>query len=207
MVIKNEMSFIALVGGVGVGKTHFGRKFKNTYPDIVFVEEDLDKNLYLNEFYQDMKKWGFHSRISMLSMILNQTLPFYNRDKFVLTDRCVNELIVFATKEHEDGNLTEKEFDLYKQLYSSIVRNVPEPDLYLFFDCSPETALQRIKARGRAYEMDVSLEFVEDVLIRYRNWRDSIDNSRVIDINSEDEVDPLTIKSMIFERLEAKCNA
>lgn len=201
------MALIALVGGVGVGKTFFGKHFIENYPSITLVEEDVTQNLFLDEFYQDMKKWGFHSRISMLSMILNQTLPYYNQSNIIMIDRCVNELIVFATKEFEENNMTQKEFVLYKQLFNSIVQFLPKPDLYIFFDCSTNTAYERIKLRGRECEKSITISFCEDVLVRYREWRKTLDSGSVIDINTDNPIDYEKIYQRILTTLQEKNHA
>lgn len=181
------MPVISLVGGVAVGKTEIGRRVSALFPEIQFVEENINKNLFLNEFYSDMKRWGFHSRISMLAMILEQSGKYYSKNGVFLIDRCVNELIVFATKEFEEGNMSIKEFDLYKQLFYAIIDVLPEPDLYIFCDCSAETSFERIKKRGRECEQGVTLSFCQDVQERYRAWRKSLINANVIDINTDFE--------------------
>lgn len=188
------MPVVALVGGVGVGKTYLGRILKEKISSAVFIEEDTTKNLFLNEFYSDMHKWGFHSRISMLAMVLSTTAGAYGLDNIVILDRCVDELIVFATKEYEDGNLTEKEFTLYKQLYYGILETLPRPDVFVYFRCKPQTSYQRIHQRGRDCEKGVSLAFCEDVIRRYDMWRKRLVSDKVLDIDTDQ---PLNISKII----------
>lgn len=186
------MSVIALVGGVGVGKTYYARQWKQLLPSAILIEEDTTQNLYLNEFYSDMHKWGFHSRISMLAMVLQNMAQAYLRDQqnnVVILDRCVEELIVFATKEYEEGNLTQKEFALYQQLYHGILQILPRPDVFVYFRCKPETSYRRIMQRGRECEKDVSLSFCEDVLTRYDSWRSKLESCKVFDIDTDMESD------------------
>lgn len=190
------MPVIALVGGVGVGKTYMGRRWKEMTPSTVFIEEDTTQNLYLNEFYSDMRKWGFHSRISMLAMVLSNVAQAYLQEQqgnIVILDRCVEELIVFATKEYDEGNLTQKEFALYKQLYHGILKTLPRPDVFVYFRCKPETSYQRIMQRGRACEKNISLSFCEDVLARYDTWRNELVSCKVLDIDTDKEQDAAVI--------------
>lgn len=195
------MKIIALVGGVGIGKTYYGEKICAGLQSCQFIEEDTTENLYINEFYHDMKKWGFHSRISMLSMIVSN-LQKMNKDyDYIIFDRCVQELIVFARKEYEEGNMTEKEFALYSQLYKGIVHIAAEPDLYLYFYCKPQTALERIQNRGRECEKGVDLAFCEDVISRYNDWRKGLSNNKVIDINTELDINLQDLITEIKERL------
>lgn len=191
------MPVIALVGGIGVGKTFWGNKLVKTIQNSVFIEEQVTKNIFLNEFYGDMKKWGFHSRISMLSMILDSTKEAYGNENVVILDRCINELIVFAKKEYDENNMTDKEFVLYKQLYNAITHILPSPDVYLYFTCSPETCYTRIKKRNRECERNISEEFCRDVIYRYDLWRKTLSHDKVIDINTDTMVDINLIKEKI----------
>ena len=196
------MPVIALVGGVGVGKTYIGRKLKEQLPSSLFIEEDTSKNLYLNEFYSDMHKWGFHSRISMLSMVLSETASAYSSHQMVILDRCVDELIVFATKEYEEGNLTEKEFALYQQLYNGVLKLLPRPDIYIYFKCSPETSYKRVNSRGRECEKHIEFSFLEDVIKRYDSWRAKLTSERVIDLNTENDIDIPSLINDIYAMLK-----
>ena len=196
------MPVIALVGGVGVGKTYIGRKLKEQLPSSLFIEEDTSKNLYLNEFYSDMHKWGFHSRISMLSMVLSETVCAYSSNRIVILDRCVDELIVFATKEYEEGNLTEKEFALYRQLFNSVLDLLPRPDIFIYFKCSPETSYRRVKERGRECEKHIEISFLEDVIKRYDAWRTNLTAEKVIDLNTEKDIDISSLINDIYAMLK-----
>jgi deoxyadenosine/deoxycytidine kinase len=183
------MNTIALVGGVGVGKSYLGRQLAERLPLAQFIEEDASDNIFISEFYEDMKKWGFHSRISMLTMTVTNMLKVRPGSKYVIYDRCVQELIVFAKKLYEDGNLSEKEFKLYLQLYDAIIKVIPSPDIYIYCYCSPETALQRIHKRGRDCESKVRLNFCYDVLKRYSIWRNELSGVAVIDLDTETTID------------------
>jgi deoxyadenosine/deoxycytidine kinase len=198
------MPVVAFVGGVGVGKTHWGRRLQELLPSATFVEEDTSRNLYLSEFYSDMKKWGFHSRISMLTMVLTSMLEVRGSKDLVILDRCVDELIVFATKEYEEGNLTEKEFALYRRLYEDILELLPRPDLYVYFRCSAQTSYVRVNRRGRDCEKNVSLEFLGDVIARYDRWRAELSSDRVLDVDTDEAVDIEALADKIFEKLNGR---
>lgn len=191
------MKLIALIGSVGVGKTFWGRQLVSSLGSCQFIEEKTEENLYLAEFYSDMKKWGFHSRISMLSMVLANIKKVDCNYDYVIVDRCLQELIVFARKEYEDGNMTEKEFLLYTQIYESICSVTIQPDLYVYFYCTPKTSLERVKFRGRSVESQIKLSFLEDVMNRYNKWIDSVDNSKVLKVNTESNVDLNSLTDLI----------
>lgn len=199
-----KMPVIALVGGIGVGKTYFGKQWKKLFPSISLIEEDTTHNLYLNDFYSDMHKWGFHSRISMMAMVLEniaQACIQEQQNNIVILDRCVDELIVFATKEYDEGNLTQKEFALYQQLYNGILKILPRPDIFVYFRCKPETSYQRVLQRGRACEKNISLSFCEDILARYDAWRYELVSCKVFDVDTDMELDAKAILQDILSLL------
>lgn len=196
------MKTIALVGGIGAGKTFWGQRIASYLGSCQFIEEDTTENLYLNEFYENMKKWGFHSRISMLSMVVSNIKKIDVTKEYVIFDRCVQELVVFAQKQHDEGNLSDKEFALYMQLYSGITNIIAEPDLYIFFHCSPQTSLSRVKKRSRGCESGVKIGFLEDVTKRYNMWRKSLDNRKVIDLDTEHDIDLNDLLYKIEEHFE-----
>jgi deoxyadenosine/deoxycytidine kinase len=199
-----KVQIIALVGGVGVGKSHWGHLLTNRLSFSQFIEEDVSNNLYLNEYYLDKKKWGFHSRISMLSMVTANMSRALSKCEYVIYDRCVHELIVFAKREYEDGNLTEKEFKLYCQLYNAITTALAQPDLYIYFYCSPETALKRIHQRARECEKKIDLRFCCDVLERYDSWRRTLSEKTVIDLNTDLDIGLNELVEKIMSRLGEK---
>lgn len=65
--------FVAIAGNVGVGKSTLTTMFSQKLGWEPFFEA-VDDNPYLADFYQDMKRWSFHSQIYFLSRRL-QSLP------------------------------------------------------------------------------------------------------------------------------------
>ena len=65
---------ISISGGIAVGKTSLAsllnEKFQNSY---VYLEEPAE-NSFLSDFYVNMKKWAFHSRIGMISLFSQRFL-------------------------------------------------------------------------------------------------------------------------------------
>lgn len=87
---------VAIVGGIAVGKTTIGNKLLSGIESLKFIEEDVSKNEFLEDFYGDMKRWAFHSRISTLAMIASNYVLDNVSEDIILMDRCLDELITFA---------------------------------------------------------------------------------------------------------------
>lgn len=192
-----EKKFIAIVGGIAVGKTTIGKKVCNTLNHTKFIEEDVSNNLFLSDFYSDMKKWAFHSRISTLSMILSNYTVEHNSVNYILMDRCLDELINFAELQYINGNLNDKEYSVYKSLYSSIIKLVHPIDKYIYCHCSPESSLERIKHRNRTFEQNINIKYINDLNKIYENWINSLEHSKVIRVNTDMAITDEKIKEII----------
>ena len=46
----------------------------------------------------------------------------------------------------------------------------PHTPIYIFLDASADLAMSRIRSRGRAAEMSITKQYVEDLNVRYREW-------------------------------------
>ncbi len=93
---KISPKFILVSGGMAVGKTSIARRLTQYIPNAQLFEEDIDKNPYLTKFYKDMKAWSFHSRIAFLEMRTRIYRELLEDAKYILIDRSLHELIVFA---------------------------------------------------------------------------------------------------------------
>jgi len=183
----DNKKIITLVGGIGVGKTTLLSELAQMFKSVQTIEENAEQNLYLNEFYENPRKWGFHSRISMISMVATNYKKMEEDKEIYIFDRCIPELIVFANLEYELGNMTEKEYKLYIQLYDAFCHIIPKIDAYIYLTCSEENSLKRIQQRGRKCEQNVKLDFLSDIKQRYDLWAQKIENK--IWINTDNYID------------------
>lgn len=180
-----EPIFIVVAGGIGVGKTTFGNELSKNIPKSHFFIEDVGKNPYLSLFYQDMKAWGFHSRIAYLAMKTEVYRIIPPNIKYAILDRSVHELGVFAKLQHDLGNLVGNDFSVYWNLYETLVYLSPPPDILIYVKCSEKVSLQRITERARDFEKNISIEYISMVNSYYENWLNTFDSKNVITVNTD----------------------
>ena len=192
---------IAVIGGIAVGKSSIVHTLSKKLNDYYLIEEDVLKNLFLPEFYGDMKTWAFHSRISTLAMITENSLGMTKDGQAtkIIMDRCVDELITFAKMHYDKGNMSEKEFSVYSSLYSSIVKLAPPIDLFIYCKCLPEISLERITKRNRSFEQNIDLDYISLLNSYYDEWLSSIDSARVKTINTNSDIDIESIQKFILD--------
>lgn len=197
----NSCFRVSLVGSLAVGKSTIVDRLKNIMENCIFVVEDPSKNVFLEDFYADMPKWGFHSQISSLAMITENYLS-YDKGKVIIYDRCVDEIITFAMMQFEHGNMNEKEFKVYKSLYNSVLSLIPPVDLFIYCKCSTEISLERIKSRNRIYEKNVDINYLREVNTYYEKWINTIEKGRVESIDTSAGIDAQLIRDIILRRIK-----
>lgn len=191
--------WIAIVGGIAVGKSTIIKSLYDEVDNCKIIEEDVAHNIFLSDFYADMKKWAFHSRISTLAMIANNYLQVPNNPppKFVLLDRCIDELITFAQLHYDRGNMSDKEFEVYKILYHTLIKLSPAIDLFIFANCAPEISIKRIKERNRAFEQGITIDYINTINKYYSDWISTLDSSRVVSLNTDRPVPKQLMKDIL----------
>lgn len=191
---KATPRYIAFSGSVAVGKTSIVRALSQRLDNVYVAEENVEKNLYLEDFYSDPKRWSFHSRISFLAI----RSYFYGRiprtADYVLIDRCLHELITFANLHYTSGILNERDYKTFSLLHETLVRSTPALYKIVYVHCLPETSLARIKSRGRGFETAITIDYLEKIAANYEAWLKTIGNE-VIRINTDYEINiPYLIK-------------
>ena len=188
-----KISSIVVPGGIGVGKTTLGTNLSKYLPKNHYFIEDVDENPYLSQFYQDMKAWGFHSRVAYLAMKTQIYRMIPPDVDFIILDRSVHELVVFAKLQHDLGNFVGNDFKIYMSLYETLIYLSPIPDIIVYVKCSEESSLLRIRNRGRLYEQHITREYLSMVNQYYENWLKTFDPDRIIVVTSDTSASPLEV--------------
>lgn len=202
--------FIAIAGNVGVGKSSLTGLLAERLGWEPFFEA-VDENPYLADFYSDMRKWSFHSQIYFLSRRLRHHRQLLDHPKSVVQDRSVYEdAEVFARNLYLQGDMDERDYRSYRELYDVLTSFLPPPDLVVFLRASVPTLLKRIAMRGRHYEKRISHGYLERLNQLYEQWVTGFRLCSVLTIPS-DELDFVTndthltlIKDKILERLQGR---
>ena len=198
-------SYVSVSGGIAVGKTTLTSHLASVLPACQAFFEHPGRNPYLADFYNDMKRWAFHSRIGMLAMFTSHYKEFDNSNSVILLDRCVHELIAFATLHLDRGNLSAQEFATYRMLYDAFVALAPPLDVVVYLNCSPAVAMQRIAQRDRLFERAVTASYVLAVEQYYEEWLAALPASvTVLRYNTDSGVIGLAAEEDLRKWLEHK---
>jgi len=173
--------YIAVEGPIGVGKTSLvelaSKEFK--YKPIFEVVEE---NPFLPKFYKNMEAYAFQTQIFFLLNRYKQQGELFQHELFskgVMTDYMFEKDRIFAYL-----NLDEHEINLYEKIYSVLKLQVPKPDLVVFLQANTEVLMQRIKMRGRAFEKNISYDYVDKVNKAYNQFFLHYKESSLLIINT-----------------------
>ena len=202
--------YIAVAGNIGVGKSTLTALLRDRLGWEPFYEAVAD-NPYLSDFYQDMRQWSFHSQVFFLSRRLRHHRELLNRPGTVVQDRTVYEdAEIFAENLYRQGNMSERDYRTYRDLYEAMMLYLPPPDLVVYLRASVSTLLQRIRMRGRDFEQDVSSEYLDQLSELYEEWIERFTQCPVLMVPS-DNLDFVKhdghmelIVAKIVEKLEGK---
>ena len=204
---------------IGAGKTSLAELVANHFNSEVFYES-VDDNPILPVFYTaseeeiQTKRYPFLLQLWFLNTRFKSIKEALSKDNNVL-DRSIYEDWYFAKVNKNLGRISDLEFSLYEDLLNNMLEELEElpkksPDLMIYLSGSFETILERIKKRGREYELDEALvSYYYTLWEGYDNWiKQHYKASEVLIINI-DEIDYVNneehkqkVLSMVEQKLE-----
>jgi deoxyadenosine/deoxycytidine kinase len=192
--------YLGVAGTIGVGKSTLTVELAEAlgYEPAL---EDAGANPYLPDFYKDMSAhvtkmqiWFLSHRVSDHRRIVKRIRAGEARG--VVKDRTVWEDIVFAKmfNHGHDKLLSDLDFQTYLGLFENMVLHEPLfPEILIHLDCAPETALERIRRRGRPMEQGIKLDYLKSLRDAYLEFLEEMKTYGVSVLRFEwDEFMPLT---------------
>ncbi len=178
-------------GIVGVGKTTLVEIMEEEFGFTPFFEmEDEKVDHLLENFYSDGKRWSFTLQTYFLNKRFYQMKKAEKVGRFIM-DRSIYGDFIFAKAQYLMGMMSELEWRIYQDIYNNLVEHVVPPRLMIYLRCSIETAVKRLKKRGRQYEQKVDVNYWK--LIRklyeelFQNYNESM--LLIVDADSIDFVE------------------
>lgn len=179
---------IAIVGNIGAGKTTLTRllsKQMGYEPQFEAVEH----NPYLEDFYNDMKRWSFNLQIFFLNSRFRHMLELQQEKKNIIQDRTIYEdAYIFAENLHDMGLMTARDFENYSNIFESVLKFIQPPDLLIYLKASVPTLVDNIQLRGRDYEAGIRLDYLSKLNDKYEKWISSYDGGKLL-ILDKDKLD------------------
>lgn len=162
--------FIAVSGNIGVGKTSLVKHLTTSY-GFTPVFEPFADNPYLDDFYTDMKSWGFHSQVWFLSHKFRLHRELQETPGTLVQDRTIYEdAEIFATYLHRSRRMNKRDYETYLELYRAMKASLQPPDLMIYLRCSVRAIRKRIRQRARPSEQSIPVSYLRKLNVLYEDW-------------------------------------
>lgn len=196
IVDKSRYLYMGIVGPVGAGKSTISElmvQFLNVpdYPVAKF-EEHYQENPFLSDFYRDPEKFSFKSQVFFLESKVRQLKDIRKNlaSGSIVMDPALEMDRIFARTQASVGLMSAGELDTYEKLYDSLKeqQGIIDPDLYIVVNAPPDVIRQRVKQRGREFELKLLEErpdYFDELCRQVEGFTRSVKTSPMININSE----------------------
>ena len=197
---------IAIAGNIESGKTTLTRLLSKHFGwDPHF--EDVEKNPYLNSFYEDMQRWSFNLQVYFLNSRFRQIIQIRQGNKTVIQDRTIYEdAYIFAPNLHSMNLMATRDFENYSSLFELMSSFIQPPDLLIYLRSNVSNLVEQIQKRGREYEESIRLDYLKKLNERYEAWISKYDQGKLLiievdKVNFEDNREDL---GMVIDKINAE---
>jgi deoxyadenosine/deoxycytidine kinase len=176
---------IAIVGNIGAGKTTLAELLAKSYGwDPLF--EAVDNNPYLEDFYNDMKRWSFNLQIYFLNSRYRQLMDIQATGRNVIQDRTIYEdAFIFAENLHDMGLMTTRDYENYRAIFDNMTAYIKPPELLVYLKASVPTLVNNIQRRGREYEIGIRIDYLSKLNEKYQKWIGGYDLGKLLIIDKD----------------------
>lgn len=178
---------IGIAGNIGSGKTTLTRMLAEHYGWIPKYEA-VTYNPYLEDYYKDIPRWSYNLETYFLAQRFKDVLEISKSDEVIIQDRTLMEGVrIFVANNHEQGNLSDRDYDTYMQLFEVMMSMAGMPDLLIYLKSSVPHLVSQIQKRGRGYEQGITLDYLQGLNSHYEKWISSYEGRiLVIDVDEMD---------------------
>lgn len=162
--------YIVIAGNIGSGKTTLTEMLAHHYHWEPKYEQ-VTYNPYLEDYYKDIQRWSFPMEVFFLKERFRDLMEMQKSGKDTIQDRSIYEgVYVFATNNKRMGNLSDRDFDTFMELFGHMTDIARYPDLMIYLRASVPHLVHNIQKRGRECEQTIQLEYLKGLNDRYEEW-------------------------------------
>ena len=160
--------YLAIEGGIGVGKTTLARMLQPAFKAELCLEV-FEENPFLSDFYADRERYAFQTQIFFLLSRYHQqqrgVSEILERGANLLSDYTFEKDALFA-----GINLKGDELVMYDRVHKALAEKISVPDLVIYLRADTEVLMQRIALRDRPYERNMEWDYIGELNRAYDDF-------------------------------------
>ena len=177
--------YIAVSGNIGSGKSTLTKLLAKHYGWEPRFEAVVG-NPYLEDYYRDIHRWSFNLEVYFLKERFRDLIDISHATHTIIQDRSIFEgVYVFMANNKAMGNLSDRDYDTYMELFEQMMTVARLPDLMIYLRASVPHLVGNIQQRGRDYEQTMKLEYLENLNRRYDDFIQNKYKGRVITVEKD----------------------
>lgn len=169
---------IAIEGNIGAGKTTFLKHLeKIDQMKICTLREPLEKWKNLNginlleQVYNDPQKWA-HAFQSFVTLTMTKNHLFKSPNPIKILERSIfSTRYCFIEAHRTKNNIDNTSSLILDEWFKFIISNIlPQLNLIIYIQTTPEISYERIHTRNRHEEKNITMEYVNLIHLLHENW-------------------------------------
>ena len=173
---------IVVEGPIGVGKSSLARRLA-LYLNAETLLEQAEDNPFLERFYDDAPGYAFQTQLFFLFQRLRQVRELAQPGMF--TQAVVSDFMFAKDALFARVNLSDEEYRLYTQMYDKLATRIPQPELVIWLQASPEMLLHRIRQRAIPMEQRITTGYLQTLCEAYAQHFRNDDGPPVFAVDTE----------------------
>lgn len=201
---------IGIEANIGVGKSSLAEILSKKMGTQWFPEP-VDDNPYLTKYYDDMNTYGFIMQMYLLgTRYRNMKRAMLSKNS--IEDRTLEGDKIFAKVNYLQGTMNKDQLDVYNNLSEVMLEEIegmPRKayDLIIFLDTDIDDMINKIKLRGREYEIsDDLITYYKMLLEQYAQWAKEYNRGPMlkIDVRGMDFVNNASDQKYVLTKIYNK---
>lgn len=160
--------YIAIEGGIGVGKTTLARLLQPAFSANLLLEV-FEENPFLSDFYGDRRRYAFQTQIFFLLSRYhqqNRSVPEY----LATGDNLISDYTFAKDSLFARINLEGDELKMYYRVHEALAEKIPLPELIVYLRADTDVLMQRIEMRDRPYERNMDRDYIDKLNLTYDSY-------------------------------------